>query len=720
MKYKLKIGLLPLFLELYDEVLDAGQAADIRAFADEIDAEYGRRGVETVRIGACRVSSEFHAAVKRFEEEEVDAILTLHLAYSPSLESIDALAGTALPLIVLDTTPDAAFDFDHPAERILFNHGIHGVQDLCNLLIRRGKPFAIEAGHWKDSDVLDRTVSRIRGCAAARAFRNRRVGLVGSVFAGMGDFAVPFELLKRRYGIDVVETDSKSLARRMPAPGAAEVRAEAETDLARCEGVGVDGAKLAETEAAGLAVRRWMEDERLDAFTMNFGDITGLPGLPVVPFLEASKAMSRGIGYGGEGDVLTAAFCSALMRALPETTFTEMFCPDWQGGRIFMSHMGEMNLLLTAAKPVLRVQPYPFSAAADPVIAFGCLKSGSAVLFNLASGPDDTFTLIAVPVEVCDAGGADAFPNAMRGWVRPHMPVADCPLTVFPGRDVTCLAFGNPSLDYDLEASNASLQAEAFKRGWHSLAVLRPQWSAEQVDALLSKPGVVGAKVYYALISDDKTTRDKHLDASIFEFMPPHQLDVLNARRSWLTLHVPKADRLGHPDNIREIRELRERWPDVTVVIAHLGRCYTLELAQEALPQLADEAGLYFDNSAVLNPAVHRYALERLGPRRILYGTDNPIFYMRGRRQWHGRSYVNRTSYPFHFNTQREAPEIEANYTLFMYEALRGIKTAATDLQLSREEIDMVFRTNAERLLLRTTPKTDQKTEARHESSLCR
>jgi uncharacterized protein len=277
-----------------------------------------------------------------------------------------------------------------------------------------------------------------------------------------------------------------------------------------------------------------------------------------------------------------------------------------------------------------------------------------------------------------------------------------CYRTVYPGRTFSCLAFGHPSLDYDIDASNDSLDPEASSRGWQSLVVLRPQWDAEKVNALLDRPSVIGAKVYYSLISNDRTTRDKHLEASIFEFIPPHQLEVLDRRRAWLTLHVPRADRLGHPDNIREVRELRERYPDITVVIAHLGRCYTLAHAEEALPLLADDHGLYFDNSAVLNPDVHRFALDTLGPDRILYGTDNPIFYMRGRRQWHGRTYVNRTSYPFFFNQERESPEIEAKYTLFMYEALRAIKQAASDLRLSREEIERVFWGNARKLVEHT------------------
>jgi len=276
---------------------------------------------------------------------------------------------------------------------------------------------------------------------------------------------------------------------------------------------------------------------------------------------------------------------------------------------------------------------------------------------------------------------------------------AHCYQTVFPGREFSCLAFGHPSLDFDIEGSNASLQAECVKRGWYRQAVIAPQWSAERVAAELDMPRVLGVKVYYALISEDPKTRDKHLEASIFEFVPHQQLEVLNARHAWLTLHVPKADRLGHPDNIREIKQIRSRYPDIVLVIAHLGRSYTLPHAKESLPQLADDEGLYFDNSAVLNPDVHRFALEVIGPQRILYGTDNPIFYMRGRRDWHGRSYINRTDYPFHFNRDREPPEKESQYTLYMYEALLAIKQACQKLDLPRTDVEAIFSGNAERLI---------------------
>lgn len=277
---------------------------------------------------------------------------------------------------------------------------------------------------------------------------------------------------------------------------------------------------------------------------------------------------------------------------------------------------------------------------------------------------------------------------------------ARCYGLVFPGRELSCLAFGHPSLDYDVRASNARLQAACVERGWYRLAVVGPDWPVEEVAAELDLPNTLGVKVYYAMIpGQDPNTRDKYLEASIFDFLPHRQLELLDEQRAWVTLHVPRADRLGHPANIAEIREIRDRYPRIVLVIAHLGRSYTLPHAEESLPQLAGDEGLYFDNSAVLNPEVLRFALETLGPRRILYATDNPVFYMRGRRQWHGRTYVNRTNHPFHFNRDREPPEVEAGYTLYLYEALRALRGACDDLTLERQDVEAILYGNARRLV---------------------
>lgn len=417
-----KIGLLPLYLALYDELVPEARAR-MDAFADTIASEFEKKGLEVARTEVCRLSAEFAAVVKSFEEVGADAIVTLHLAYSPSLESSEALARTRLPIIVLDTSPTHAYSPSQDSAELMFNHGIHGVMDMCNLLIRNGKQFQIEAGHWEKSDVLDRVAAWARAAKLASDMRSARIGRIGESFKGMGDFAISDHLMSA-IGVRTVPCDLRLLKSLVPADDDPDVRREIELDQAICE-VEADQESQLNSARAGIAVRRWIEKEKLTGFTVNFGSVDASTGLPTVPFLEASKAMARGLGYAGEGDVLTAALVGALASSYPDTSFTEVFCADWEGESIFINHMGEMNIALADGKPVLMKKDMPFIKPGAPALGIGRFRAGEAVFVNLAPGPEDTFTLIVAPVQMLGVEGEDKMRDLIRGWFRPAMPISD-------------------------------------------------------------------------------------------------------------------------------------------------------------------------------------------------------------------------------------------------------------------------------------------------------
>jgi L-arabinose isomerase len=450
---KAVVGLLPLYLELYDRAMPEARPR-VEAFYATIADQLRARDIEVVTTPLCRLGAEFVAAVRSFEQATpggappADAIVTLHLAYSPSLESVNALLATRLPLIVLDTTPAQSFGpEDDPAE-LMYNHGIHGVQDLCNLLLRRGKPVQIEAGHWQRSDVLERVAAWARAARLATKMRAARVGRIGEPFHGMGDFAVPAPVLRATVGVDTVQCEPAALASLLPEAGAPPIESEIAADVARFDTSGLDTAAHRRSARAALAVRRWIERERLTAFTFNFLAITQASGLPTAPFLEASKAMARGIGYAGEGDVLTAALVGALASAYPDTTFTEIFCPDWAGERIFLSHMGEVNLELVE-KPRLKEMEFPWTDADNPVFAAGRLRAGTAVLVNLAPARDDAYRLLIAPVTMLDAAGRDNMADIVHGWLRPARPIAEflAAFSRFGGTHHSALVYGDVADD---------------------------------------------------------------------------------------------------------------------------------------------------------------------------------------------------------------------------------------------------------------------------------
>jgi len=424
MNIKPKVGLLGLYLDLYDRVSPESRSR-MDSFYKQISDELTHRGIDILNSPLCRLRGEVSAAVDKFESNGAEAIVTLHLAYSPSLESAESLAGSRLPVIVLDTTPTYSFDCAQDPAEIMYNHGIHGVQDLCNMLIRLNKRFRVEAGHWEKSDVLTRVSAWIQAAHMANTMRNQRIGRIGEPFRGMGDFQIESRIMHSRVGVESFPADHQLLRTLMPEANDPAVLAEIENDKQIFDASGVDHDAHVITTQVSLAVRRWIERGGLTGFTANFAAFDAAFGLPTVPFLEAEKAMARGIGYAGEGDVLTAALVGTLASTYSETSFTEMFCPDWEGGSVFLSHMGEINPEVCSEKPKLTCSPMPWIEVNAPVMAVGRFKHGCVTLVNLAPGPNGAFTLIVVPGQMLSYEGEDRFANSVRGWFKPDMELTD-------------------------------------------------------------------------------------------------------------------------------------------------------------------------------------------------------------------------------------------------------------------------------------------------------
>lgn len=416
------VGLLPLYVKYYDEVLP-DLAAQVEPFVHRVETALSGGGLNVVVSPTARTRPDFASAVAQFEAAGADAIITLHLAYSPSLESAEVLAGTTLPLIMLDTTPDRDFGRDVDPMRLLFNHGIHGLQDLASVLRRLGKPYRVVAGHLDDAGLVPRCVEVVRAARAAKCLRSIRALRIGGVFAGMGDFAVSDKALSKTLGITVEDIELGDLADSITTDDESAVFAEIATDRKRFR---VDCASAVHERSVrvGLGLRKYLDRGGYGAFSLNFlafQDSTG--PVATVPFLECCKSMARGLGYAGEGDVLTAALVGALLQGFGATTFTEIFCADWAGQSLFLSHMGEINCAETAAQPLLYEKEFPFTPALNPATLACAPRPGPATFVNLAPGPDDSFRLITAPVEVLADGTHPDLDRWVRGWIRPAVPL---------------------------------------------------------------------------------------------------------------------------------------------------------------------------------------------------------------------------------------------------------------------------------------------------------
>jgi Amidohydrolase len=257
------------------------------------------------------------------------------------------------------------------------------------------------------------------------------------------------------------------------------------------------------------------------------------------------------------------------------------------------------------------------------------------------------------------------------GHLLPAEDAYSCARELFPDVEYRIAGFPWPIKEADIEQNNAYLARMQSERMLSPFMTVRPEWDPDYIERTLHEGGFVGFKPYPDMVSGVKGA-----DISIFDFFPRRQWDILNRRKKAVMLHLPRGERLADEDNVRELKEARQKYPDVTIIIAHFGRSFTPYYLRLGLERLGNAGDFFFDTTAVINPEVYDVAFGEIPAERILYGSDMPITFWHGKREWTERSYVNLCRENYSWNKNRKPPEEEALYTIFLYEEVRSILDA--------------------------------------------
>lgn len=406
---KPKIGVLPLMLELYKEsypVLAEKQQPFIRHICDSIHLFS-----DVVTAPVCTNREEVSLSVKDFEAKDVEGIVIIFIAYASSISALNPLLETQLPLLLFSTSPKSAMAKGMSSEDITFNHGVHGYMDLANVLKRNKRKYRFVSGTKDDKKALREIEMWARAAGAKKMLRRSVIGLAGYTFDGMGDFGVDTTLLNTALGPEVKHVPLNKLAESIQSISERELEVEANSDSGRFTiDKSVDTEILNESNRVYLGLSKIAVAMSLNAFTMHFQGILENPAIKTLPFLAISKLQKQGLAYAGEGDLLGAAGNLMVRYVCGDTIFTETFCPDFDGGRIVMGHMGESNPAF-GTKTTLKRKNFRFGKAIDPVITDVHMKKGKATVINLGIIGDNAFQLIAYTGTICekipDAGDID-------------------------------------------------------------------------------------------------------------------------------------------------------------------------------------------------------------------------------------------------------------------------------------------------------------------------
>lgn len=270
---------------------------------------------------------------------------------------------------------------------------------------------------------------------------------------------------------------------------------------------------------------------------------------------------------------------------------------------------------------------------------------------------------------------------------------------MFPGKDVSALMFTSAG---GWAANNQYVSESAKKTGFATLYFSHPEETADELEDKIRKGGFLGLKSYLSLapkyIPDD--------EIRVFDFFPRYQLERMNKLGAIVMLHIPRSGRLKDPVNLEQILEIKRDFPNVRLIIAHIGRAYTKANVGNAFTDYLNKApDLMYDFCANCCEYAITELLRNAGPTHAMFGTDMPILRMRTHRIEEGDTYVNLVPPGLYGDISgdphmREVSTEEAKHlTFFAYEELLALKRACTKLGLGKKDVEDIMYNNAKNLI---------------------
>ena len=266
---------------------------------------------------------------------------------------------------------------------------------------------------------------------------------------------------------------------------------------------------------------------------------------------------------------------------------------------------------------------------------------------------------------------------------------------LFPNQNVVPLIFGSPSAN--LEPSNAYISEKSKEYNYPALYLSHYDMSGEFLEEEVIKGGFQGLKPY---LYNCKAGVDG-AEAGIFDFLPHHHLKVADKYGWKVVLHISKPDRLKDPSNIRDLMEIEQKYPNVKLVVAHIGRAYAPEDIGNAFDTLKHTKNMMFDFCANTLPLATERCIEAVGTKRVMFGTDMPIAKMRMYRISEDGYYINvvpRGMYGDLTGAAHMRESDEETISNFTYEIVRGFKKCAENLTLTKKDVEDIMCNNAANL----------------------
>ena len=316
-------------------------------------------------------------------DKECAGVITFCHTFSPSKMWINGLALLQKPWLHFhtqfnETIPNDAIDMDY----MNLHQSAHGDREHGFIGARLRMPRSVVAGYWKDPEVQAKIADWQRAAVGALFSKSLKIVRFGDnmreVAVTEGD-KVEAQLIM---GWQVNTFAVGDLVEEMNAV------TDAEIDALMAEYAKLYDYKEEDTEAIRyqareeIGIEKILKREGAMAFSNTFQDLHGMKQLPG---LASQHLMSKGYGFGAEGDWKTAGLTAIVKAMFPEgnTSFMEDYTYDYKHELILGSHMLEVCPSIAADRPRIEVHHLGIGGKEDPARLVFEGKAGSAKALSL-------------------------------------------------------------------------------------------------------------------------------------------------------------------------------------------------------------------------------------------------------------------------------------------------------------------------------------------------
>ncbi|MGO2319674.1 MAG: L-arabinose isomerase [Vibrio toranzoniae] len=395
--------------------------------------------VDIANKGTVKTPDEILAVCRAANNDPncVGLMLWMH-TFSPAKMWIAGLTQLNKPFLHLHTQFNAQLPWDEiDMDFMNLNQSAHGCREFGFIGTRLNIERKVVVGHWKDEQVhkdVDEWCRAAIGVEAGKQLKVARFGdnmrQVAVTEGNKVSAQIQFGYEVNAYGLgelsDVVNSVSESDVNHL-------LDEYASTYEMAPELLNDKDQKILMVQEARLelGMESFLNSVGASAFTNTFENLTGLTNLPG---LATQRLMSKGFGYGGEGDWKTAAM-THIIKVMGQgreggTSFMEDYTYNFGGkGQVLGAHMLEVCPSIAAAKPKLEIHRH----------TIGCRCDIPRLIFSGQSGE-------ALNVSVIDLGDRFRMVVSMVDTITPpaslpHLPVAHALWEPQPSLNVAAAAW---------------------------------------------------------------------------------------------------------------------------------------------------------------------------------------------------------------------------------------------------------------------------------------